>query len=162
MNPCPCGWFGDRKRKCSCSQNQIQKYISRISGPLLDRIDLHIEVSSVNTNEMLLSSKSESSQEIKQRTIKARTIQHQRFADTGIHANSFMSHKQIIKFCPLPEESKNLLKQAIDDLGISARAHDKIIKVARTIADLLGSEDILPEHIAEAIQYRSLDRNWWG
>ncbi|MBF0385447.1 MAG: YifB family Mg chelatase-like AAA ATPase [Candidatus Omnitrophica bacterium] len=162
MNPCPCGFFSDSRRKCTCTQPQVQKYMSKISGPLLDRIDLHIEVPSLTTMEMLSRPSSETSASIKERTVSARKIQEKRFTGSGIFANAFMSHRQIAKYCPLAEESKNLLKAAIEQLGISARAHDKIIKLARTIADLSHKDEILPEHIAEAIQYRSLDRNWWG
>jgi len=172
MNPCPCGWFTDPKKECHCSPNQIHKYLSKISGPLLDRIDLHLDVPALKSVEILTSQKTETSQEIKSRTIKARHIQHKRFSapprittDGGkrnaIFANAQMNHRQIKEFCPLDSESKSLLKKAIEELNLSARAYDKILKIARTIADLEETERIRPHHIAEAIQYRSLDRNWW-
>ena len=158
MNPCPCGFFGSSK-ECHCNPYQIQKYREKISGPLLDRIDIHIEVPALKYRELTGTSDGESSKDIKGRVEKARTFQLQRFEDSGIYFNSQMSHKMIRKFCPLNDETKNLLKTAIDEFGISARAYDKILKVARTIADLSCSESIREEDISEAIQYRTLDRN---
>ncbi len=162
MNPCLCGWYTDPKRECTCSSFQIQKYLSKISGPLLDRIDLHLEVPAVHSLELLSQTKAENSKDIKERTSAARLIQTKRFLDSPIKSNAFMSQKQIKEFCALDSESQKLLKMAIDDLCLSARAHDKILKIARTIADLDHKETILTDHLAEAIQYRSLDRNWWG
>ena len=136
--------------------------MSKISGPLLDRIDLHLEVPSLPSMDLMANTQAESSQKIKERIVAARAVQQRRFTDTAIVANSYMNHRQINKFCALNEEGKNLLKTAIEELGFSARAYDKTLKIARTIADLAQEEHILPVHIAEAIQYRSLDRGWWG
>jgi magnesium chelatase family protein len=162
MNPCPCGWYTDSKRPCQCTSTQIQKYMSKISGPLLDRIDLHIDVPSLSSLELLTHAQTEISRAIKERTSKARGIQQQRFEGSPINHNAQMNHKQIKKFCGLSQESKTLLKKAIDDLGLSARGYDKVLKLSRTIADLDHKEHIETHHLAEAIQYRSLDRNWWG
>ena len=162
MNPCPCGWYTDPKKECHCSPLQIQKYLSKISGPLLDRIDLHLEVPALPSNDLMTNACAETSQAIKERILKARSLQKGRCTGGDVAANGYMSHRQIKKFCALDDEGKELLKKAIDELGLSARAYDKILKVARTIADLAGSEQVQTEHLAEAIQYRSLDRNWWG
>ena len=162
MNPCPCGWYTDPKRACHCTPVQIQRYLSKISGPLLDRIDIHLEVPALPTADVMSLNKAEPSCDIKARTTRALAVEQHRFQDSAITANARMNHRQIKKFCSLNDECKSLLKRAIDELGLSARAYDKILKVARTIADLAGSENILPEHLAEAIQYRYLDRNWWG
>jgi magnesium chelatase family protein len=158
MNPCPCGFFGSSK-ECHCNPYQIQKYREKISGPLLDRIDIHIEVPALKYRELTGKDDGESSKDIKERVEKSRDFQIQRFKDTGIYFNSRMNHRMIKKFCSLNDETKNLLKAAIDELGISARAYDKVLKVARTIADLAGSESIREEDVSEAIQYRTLDRN---
>ena len=158
MNPCPCGFFGSSK-ECHCNPYKIQKYREKISGPLLDRIDIHIEVPALKYRELTGKDDGESSKDIKERVEKSRDFQIQRFKDTGIYFNSRMNHRMIKKFCSLNDETKNLLKVAIDELGISARAYDKVIKVARTIADLAGSESIREEDVSEAIQYRTLDRN---
>jgi magnesium chelatase family protein len=162
MNPCPCGFLTDAKKECRCTSHQIQRYMSKISGPLLDRIDLHLEVPALPSADLLTNIHSETSQTIKERIIKARDRQKNRLIETDIAANSYMNHRQIKKFCSLTDEGKKLLKMAIEELGLSARAYDKILKVSRTVSDLAGSENILPEHIAEAVQYRSLDRSWWG
>ncbi len=161
MNPCPCGFFGDRKKACHCTPNQIQKYISKISGPLMDRIDIHIDVPAIKYQDISSNLQAESSFNIKNRVQTARDIQLARFKKCGIFSNSQMSHKHIKEFCLISDECKELLKMAMNELGFSARAHDKILKVSRTIADLNRSENILPEHISEAISYRSLDRNLW-
>ena len=161
LHACPCGFFTDPKKECHCTPSQIQRYLSKISGPLLDRIDLHLEVPSLPSTDLLTNTQSETSRTIKERIMKARALQHKRFADTSIIDNSQMNHRQIKQFCALHEEGKKLLKIAIDELGLSARAYNKVLKVARTIADLTGAEEIQTEHLAEAIQYRSLDRSWW-
>ncbi len=161
MNPCPCGWYTDPKKECHCSPLQIQKYLSKISGPLLDRIDLHLEVPALRSAELLTIQRGESSAEVKSRTDQARTVQKERFKGLSIFANAQMNHKQVKEHCPLNDDGKELLKKAIDELELSARAHDKILKISRTIADLDGKENLGAEHVAEAIQYRSLDRNWW-
>lgn len=161
MNPCPCGNFGSTKQECRCTPAQIHKYLAKLSGPIMDRIDLHIEVDNVTYDDLNSTSEEESSFDIKQRVDKARNIQLNRFKDSKIYSNSKMSSAQTKKYCKLGEDSKELMALAFDNLNLSARAHDRILKVARTIADLAGEENILPEHIAEAIQYRSLDRKYW-
>ena len=162
MNPCPCGWYTDPKKECHCSSFQIQRYLSKISGPLLDRIDIHLDVPSLPSTELLKPVQAENSLAIKERTVKARAVQKTRFKNTSIHTNAGMNHRQIKEFCALDDEGKKLFRQAIDELGFSGRAYDKILRVARTIADLAGQEHISTEHLAEAIQYRSLDRSWFG
>jgi len=155
---CPCGTQGQHKNPCRCSTTQIARYRSKISGPLLDRIDIHIEVPVARYQELSSNLPAESSAQIKERVNKARTIQSERFKDEGIMCNAQMSHKQVRKFCVLGIEESELLKMAMSELNFSARAYDKILKVSRTIADLAKSEHLLPEHICEAIQYRNLDR----
>lgn len=161
MNPCPCGYYGSSSRECHCTPRRIQQYRTKISGPLLDRIDIHIEVPSLKYKELLGRECGEPSAEIRKRVNKARKLQLHRFKNTGIHFNSQMGSRQIKKYCQLDNASQELLKMAIDELGISARGYDKILKVARTIADLAGSENILSDHVSEAIQYRILDRELW-
>ncbi|MCB9771478.1 MAG: YifB family Mg chelatase-like AAA ATPase [Candidatus Omnitrophica bacterium] len=161
MNPCPCGYLTDTRRQCHCTPHQVQRYMGKISGPLLDRIDIHLEVPALKPLELMQHRTAESSSIIKTRTVAARTIQQQRFKSEDIFANAQMSQKQIKQFCLLNQDSQDLLKTAIEELKLSARAHDKILKVSRTIADIEGKAEILPQHIAEAIGYRSLDRNWW-
>jgi len=161
MNPCKCGRYHDLKSSCRCSTNEVYKYRSKISGPLLDRIDIHIEVPAVRYQELSSNLPAESSAQIKERVNKARTIQRERFKDGGILCNAQMSHKQVKKFFSLGKEESELLKIAITELNFSARAYDKILKVSRTIADLAGSENIKIEHLSEAIQYRSLDRDFF-
>ena len=162
MNPCPCGYYGDKVRECNCSQSQIMKYMGKISGPLLDRIDLHIEVPSVKYDELETKEKGESSEEIKKRVDRARKIQTERYKGLGIFANSQLTPELMSKYCVLGEEANELLKQAFEALGMSARAHNRILKVARTIADLAESENIEAEHIAETIQYRALDKKFFN
>ncbi len=165
MNPCPCGYYGSQQRECQCSPTQIQRYVGKISGPLLDRIDIHIDVPAVNFKELRGKSGAaagDSSETIRERVIKARDIQLGRFSGEKVFSNSAMSPTQIRKFCALDAESENLLERAMLKQGLSARAHDRILKVSRTIADLDGSENIQPNHISEAISYRSLDRNYWA
>lgn len=161
MNPCPCGWLTDPKKSCHCNPHQVQKYMSKISGPLLDRIDIHLNVPVPKTHELMSSTPKENSKAIKERTTTSRERQQKRFAGTTIRCNAQMDHRKTKKFCPIGKDSQELLKKAMDELGLSARAHDKILKVARTISDLEGLEDIQPQHIAEAIQYRSMDRSWF-
>jgi magnesium chelatase family protein len=162
MNPCPCGYFGST-RPCTCSPIQIQRYVSRISGPLMDRIDIHIDVPSVKFSELRgkAGPAGEASAEIRTRVIRAREIQLRRFHGEGIFSNSAMSPRQIREHCGLDAECEGLLETAMHRQGLSARAHDRILKVARTIADLEGSENIRPGNISEAINYRSLDRSYW-
>ena len=161
MNPCPCGYFTDQFKECNCTPLQIQRYLTKISGPLMDRIDIHIEVPSVKYRELASTHPSENSVEIRERVSRAREIQLERLKGEKIYCNAQMVSKQIKKYCSISEDSKNLLEMAIDRLGFSARAHDRILKVARTIADLEGTPNIEANHISEAIQYRSLDRYPW-
>lgn len=161
MNPCPCGYYGSEDRKCSCTQDQISKYMNKISGPLLDRIDIHIEVKSVKYDDLSNEALEESSIDIKERVNKAREIQINRYKNDGIFSNSELTPELIKKYCKLDEESKLLLKNAFESLGLSARAHDRVLKLARTIADLDGKDSINSTHIAEAILYRNLDRKYW-
>jgi len=161
FNSCMCGYLGDSRIPCRCSSVQIQRYRSKISGPLLDRIDIHIDVPSVRYQELTASVTAETSAQIKERVNKARAIQLERFKSLETTSNVQLNHKQVQKFCALGKEENDLLKTAMMELNFSARAYDKILKVSRTIADLAGSEKIKTEHLSEAIQYRSLDRNWW-
>lgn len=162
MNPCKCGYYGDSSRECTCSESQRSQYLAKISGPLLDRIDLHVEVPAVKYNELSSRGSGETSATIRARVEAARKIQQERFKDyDGIYSNSQMTPKMVDKFCCLGEQESAILKSAFENLGLSARAHNRILKVARTIADLSGSEDITVNHLAEAIQYRSLDRKYW-
>ena len=161
MNPCPCGYYGSEDRKCSCTQDQITRYMNRISGPLLDRIDIHIEVKSVKFDELANENIEESSIDIKKRVNKAREIQTERYKNEGIFSNSELTPELIKKYCKLDEKGKALLKSAFESLGFSARAHDRVLRLARTIAYLEGVKDINSNHIAEAILYRNLDRKYW-
>lgn len=162
MNPCPCGYYTDPNKECTCGQQQIQKYMAKISGPLLDRIDIHIEVPAVKYRELSSTHNGECSSEIRARVIAARDVQLKRFAGLkGIYNNADMGSKEVRQFCQLDTASAELLKMAMTKLGLSARAYDRILKVSRTIADLEKSENILPQHVSEAIQYRSLDRELW-
>ncbi len=158
MNPCPCGYFGTDVRRCKCTPNQIERYLSRISGPLVDRIDIHIEVPPISFKKLRSKAGQLDSAAVRADVVKARDIQAKRFGDEKVMTNARMSHKQVRKFCEIDEPSEQMLKHAMNEFGLSARAHDKICKVARTIADLAGKEKIAPEHIAEAISYRKLDR----
>lgn len=162
MNPCPCGYYNHPTKECSCSTAAVHRYIGRISGPLMDRIDLHVEVTPVEREEMASTTLAESSASIRERVMRARRVQAERFVGTGIHTNTMMSSAMLREFCPLTAESRMLLDRAMERLQLSARAYDRIIKVARTIADLEGAVDIAPTHISEAITYRSLDRESWG
>lgn len=162
MNPCPCGYYGSNDKECSCSSEQISKYINRLSGPLLDRIDIHIEVQPVKYQDLASQRPSETSMQIKARVNKARQLQLQRYAKDGITCNSQLTSSLISKYCVLSDECKKILEDAFNKLNLSARAHNRILKLARTIADLDESNNIEINHLAEAIQYRSLDRKYWG
>ena len=162
MNPCPCGYFADLKRECRCSPVQVQRYRQRISGPLLDRIDLHIEVPAVEYRDVSSNRPEESSKSIRERVTNARRHQHERFHNNGkTTCNARMTAKQLKQYCRLTEDGNELIRIAMSDLNLSARAYDRILKVSRTIADLESSDEINPEHVSEAIQYRTLDRTLW-
>ncbi len=163
MNPCPCGFFGDPTRDCHGSPAQIQRYVSKISGPLLDRIDIHIEVPAVKYKELRSNEEIEPSAAIRDRVLKGRQIQVERYhGEKKVYANSQMPPKLIRKFCAISPDGETLLETAIQRLGLSARAHDRILKVSRTIADLEAAPSIEPKHLSEAIQYRTLDRTYWA
>jgi magnesium chelatase family protein len=163
MNPCPCGYFGDSARECHCTPPQIQRYVSKVSGPLLDRIDIHIEVPAVRFRELREGSHGEDSAAVRGRVIEARKRQAARFAgEKDLYANAQMPPRLIRKYAGISAESEKLLESAMARLGLSARAHDRILKVARTIADLSGAADIESKHLSEAIQYRTLDRTYWA
>ena len=163
MNPCPCGYYNHPDKECTCKPGMVRQYLSRISGPLMDRIDLHVEVVPVAYKDLSSKSSGEPSAVVRKRVIQARKIQEERYADyPTIHANAQMTTQLIQKYCSLDESCRNILKNAMNRLGLSARAYDRILKVSRTIADLDGSENIQPGHLAEAINYRSLDRDNWG
>ncbi len=162
MNPCPCGYYTDPSKECTCAPPQIQKYMSKISGPLLDRIDIHIEVPAVKYKDLSSEVRSESSSVIRERVIRAREVQYKRFAGIDhIYNNGDMGSKEVRQYCKLDQAGSDLLKMAMSKLGLSARAYDRILKVSRTIADIENSPNITPAHISEAIQYRSLDRELW-
>jgi len=163
MNPCPCGFYNHPEKECTCPPGAVQKYLNKISGPLLDRIDLHVEVTPVAFSELSKVTKGESSEIIRERVIKARAVQAERYAaNEGIYANAQMSSKQLREICVIDNIGENLLKRAMEKLNLSARAYDRILKVSRTIADLAQSPNIKAEHLAEAIHYRSLDREGWA
>ncbi|MBA4141356.1 MAG: YifB family Mg chelatase-like AAA ATPase [Segetibacter sp.] len=163
MNPCPCGFYNHPEKECTCPPGAVQKYLNKISGPLLDRIDLHVEVTPVSFSELSNQTKGEASTQIRERVIKAREIQAERYKETpGVYGNAQMSSKQLRQICVIGQAGEALLKRAMEKLNLSARAYDRILKVSRTIADLAASEDIKVEHLAEAIQYRSLDREGWA
>jgi magnesium chelatase family protein len=163
MNPCPCGYYNHPEKECICPPGMVQKYLSKISGPLLDRIDLHVEVTPVNFNELSSERAAEKSELIRERVIAAREIQIERFGNRqDLHANAQMSPQMVRDLCKIDAAGQNLLKRAMEKLGLSARAYDRILKVSRTIADLAGSEEIKLEHLAEAIHFRSLDREGWA
>jgi magnesium chelatase family protein len=163
MNPCPCGYYNHPEKECVCGPGVVQRYLNKISGPLLDRIDLHVEVTPVSFDAMTANLHNESSEQIRERVIKAREVQTERFKDAeGVYNNAMMPSQMVKEICKITEGGKALLKTAMERLGLSARAYDRILKVSRTIADLAGSDDIKIEHLAEAIQYRSLDRDGWA
>ena len=162
MNPCPCGYYGTDNNKCTCSSQGINKYLGKISGPLLDRIDIHIEVQPVEYDKLESEEQEELSSVIRQRVNKARNIQIERYKDVGIISNSELTPNLINIYCKIDDKSKEILKKAFENMGLSARAYNRILKVARTIADVQNEENILPSHIAEAIQYRNLDRKYWN
>lgn len=161
MNPCPCGYFGSKEKECKCKPEQIQKYVNKISGPLLDRIDIHIEVAGIKFSKLQSDQKVENSKEIKNRVNKARRIQIERYKEYNIYSNAELTPKLIEKFCKLDSHSKIILEKAFKKLSLSPRAYGRILKVARTIADLEAKYQISQKHLAEAIQYRSLDRKYW-
>ncbi len=158
MNPCPCGFWGDSRHQCRCTPLQIQRYRSKISGPILDRIDIHLDVPSLSYRDLSAEGEGEGSESIKERVERARSMQRERFKGTGIHSNAQMPLRLIRRYCRLDSECKRLLEVAVERLGLSARAYTRILKVARTVADLDGSSEIRPPHLSEAIQYRTLDR----
>jgi magnesium chelatase family protein len=163
MNPCPCGFYNHPEKECICGAGVVQKYLSKISGPLLDRIDLHVEVTPVNFNELTSAAEAEKSETIRNRVIQARAVQDKRFAaNKDLHYNAQMSPNMVRTVCKIDTIGQALIKNAMEKLGLSARAYDRILKVSRTIADLAKSERIEPEHLAEAIHYRSLDRDSWS
>lgn len=161
MNPCPCGFRGDPKRQCNCNPMQIERYLGRISGPLLDRIDIHIEVPPVPFRELSDRTPGTSSEQIREQVVAARKLQTERFRGASVRVNGKMKPQQIRKYCQLQPDAEAMLKHAMEDMGLSARAHDKILRISRTIADLVGSENIEAVHVSEAINYRTLDRNYW-
>ncbi|MFM2040789.1 MAG: hypothetical protein RLZZ493_1378, partial [Bacteroidota bacterium] len=162
MNPCPCGYYNHPEKDCVCPPGTVQRYLNKISGPLLDRIDLHVEVTPVSFNELAYEQASESSVSIRNRVIKARLIQEKRFINSSSHCNAQMQRSELTAYCAIDETGKLLLKNAMDRLGLSARAYDRILKVARTIADLDEADLIQPVHLSEAIQLRNLDRESWA
>lgn len=162
MNPCPCGYYGSKDKECTCTPQMISKYMGKISGPLLDRIDICTEVSPVKYEKLENAQEIEPSEEIKKRVDKARKIQQERYKECKIYSNSELTPKLIEKYCKLDNKGKVVLENAFNKLKLSARAYGRILKVARTIADLDNSQNIEVKHIAEAIQYRSIDRKYWG
>lgn len=161
MNPCPCGYYGSKEKECTCTEQTISRYMGKVSGPLLDRIDIQIEVTEVKYQKLESNSKIESSKEIQKRVNVARQIQRKRYQNENIYSNSELTPQLIEKYCKIDTESKRILQIAFEKLGFSARAYGRILKVARTIADLAGSTEINKSHVAEAIQYRSLDKKYW-
>lgn len=162
MNPCPCGYFGHPTRECTCSKKSVLNYLSRISGPLLDRIDIHIEVPPIDFASMTSNRRAEPSAEIKKRVDRIRKLQNERFKGTGITCNAKITPAYLADFCPMDDDSKKTIQRAFDSLGLSARAYNRIVKVARTVADMDNSEVIQSKHVLESIRYRSLDRKYWS
>jgi magnesium chelatase family protein len=161
MNPCPCGFFNDPTRECKCTPPQIQRYISKISGPLLDRIDIHVDVPAVKVRELSEQEASEDSAQMRERVNRARSLQLERFAGEKIYCNAQMTPRLIRKHCQLQPSAQQMLERAINKWGLSARAYDRILKVSRTLADLEATEQVVEKHISEAVQYRTLDRTFW-
>ena len=161
MNPCPCGYYGHPTKECTCSKNAVEKYLAKVSGPLLDRVDIHIEVPPVDYNDITKKVKAEKSEDIRKRVNKARDIQNKRFKNSNTNCNAKMTPSETRKYCVLSQEAEMMMKAAFESMSLSARGYDKILRVARTIADLDAQENILPQHVAEAVQYRSLDRKYW-
>ena len=162
MNPCPCGFYGSTRKRCRCTPQEIRRYLDRISGPLLDRIDLQIEVDAVPVQEISDSQPAESSAEVAKRVAAARAVQQERYRSIGKHCNAQLNNRETERFCVPDQEAKQLLGAAVTALKLSMRAYQRILKVARTIADLSGNDTILAPHIAEAIQYRELDQKYWS
>eukprot|EP00913_Durusdinium_trenchii_P008898 g8364.t1 len=162
MNPCPCGYRGDPKRQCKCNPLQIERYLARISGPLLDRIDIHVEVPPVPFRELSNDTTGTNSEQMRAQVVVARDVQRKRFAGRPMTLNGKMTPRDIRKYCKLESDAENLLKTAMEEMGLSARAHDKILRIGRTIADLEGSDRISAGHLSEAINYRTLDRSYWA
>lgn len=162
IHACPCGYFGDPLHECTCNQGSIDRYLGKISNPLLDRIDIHIEVSPVEYEDLKEEKVEESSSEIRARVEKARDIQNKRYKDENIFSNSQISNKDILKYCKLSKSSEKIMSQAFKKYKFSARTYNKLLKVSRTIADLEGEESIQDKHILEAIRYRTLDNKYWG
>jgi magnesium chelatase family protein len=161
LNPCPCGYRGDPRRNCNCSPLQIEKYVGKISGPLLDRIDIHLEVAPVPFRELSDKNSGTTSSQMREQVVAARAVQKERFQSERTTLNGRMTPRQIRRHCRLDSAAESLLKSAMEEMGLSARAHDKILRVARTIADLDRSDAIASNHLNEAINYRTLDRNYW-
>jgi magnesium chelatase family protein len=159
MNPCPCGYFTDPRHTCRCTSHQIHRYRSKISGPLLDRIDIHLDVPAVSQKDLMLGVRSEPSDAIRKRVVAARRLQNRRMKQTKIYSNAQMASRHIRKYCRIGKDAARVLESAIDRLGLSARAYNRILKISRTIADLEAVVDIQLHHVMEAIQYRSLDRS---
>ena len=161
MNPCPCGYYGSKQRECRCSKNEIRRYLDRVSGPLLDRIDIQIEVDAVPVKEISQSKPAEPSSAVRERVTRCRQLQQDRYKDEGIYCNAALTSRLIKRYCPLTDEASNVLRVAVERMGMSMRAYSRVLKVARTIADLAGEEVIGTAHLAEAIQYRELDQKYW-
>lgn len=161
MNPCPCGYYGHPVKQCTCAPGAVSKYLARVSGPLLDRLDLHIEVAPVAYEDLSSQGHEEPSSAIRTRVDRARKLQQERYDGLGVNSNSALTAPLVSRFCPMTEAASALLRRAFDSMGLSARAYDRILKVSRTIADLDGEEKIGRAHVAEAVQYRSLDRKYW-
>jgi magnesium chelatase family protein len=162
MNPCPCGYLSDPKKPCSCTPQQVQRYLGRVSGPLFDRVDIHVEVPPVPYRDLASRRPGPQSREIRDEVVRARRVQEERFRGSGVYTNAQIPDKRAREICELAPEAEFLLKQAVNELGFSARAYARILRVSRTISDLAGEKAISPAHVSEAVQYRSLDRTGWA